>query len=378
MDREFVPNWIKRFSPDLVAITAMTNEIGQASIIDRYCKKNDIPTVLGGCHITAEPYGTLIAYPEFTNIIEGEGEWKFTEYIGEDSKIFKCMDDFPDPAFDLIDWKKYRLSPFGCKKEKSIGLVTSRGCFGKCTFCSRKVFGNKFRGYSVHRLIEMLDRIKKDHGIDDFLFYDDLFVGNRRRLIEFCEAIIGRRFTWSCCSRVDVLDLPTLNLMKRAGCWMIEYGIESGSQRILDSMKKGITLDTIRSTISLTRKSGIMSKGNFILGNLYETKKSLEETINFASSLPLDMMQHTFLAPLPGTECYEKAKNEGEFNSSWEATNTFAINFIPKELTNKYLKSASCWLTVKFYMNPCRWVQLKKHLTWRQIWSGIKTLLKFF
>lgn len=375
-DREFDIERFTEFDPDLVAITAMTNEIRSASIIASFCKEARVPTVLGGCHVTAEPLKTLTTYPQFDHVIEGEGEWKFTEFIGENSTKFKTMDDFPDPAFDLIDWRKYKLSPFGCKSERSLGLVTSRGCFGKCTFCSRKVFGNKFKGYSASRLVEIIGRVKFDLGISDFLFYDDLFTGNKKRLLEFCHIIKDMGFTWSCCSRVDNMNLETLKTMKRAGCWMIEYGIESGSQEILDRMKKNITLEKITHTLKETRKSGILSKGNFILGNIGETKETLLDTIDFANRIPLDMMQHTFLAPLPGTECYESAHDYGTFNNSWEATNTFSINFIPKGLTKEDLRWYSKALMFVFYSNPIRLFILLGKLSFKQMWAGLKTILR--
>jgi anaerobic magnesium-protoporphyrin IX monomethyl ester cyclase len=380
MDREFSVQKFVDFNPDLVAITAMTNEIESASEIARFCLDVNVPTVLGGCHISADSYNTLIKYPEFGRIIEGEGEEKFISFLGGDIAKYKTMDDYPDPAFDLIDWSKYRLSPFGSKSNRSLGLVTSRGCFGKCTFCSRVVFGNKFKCLSVKRLVKMLCNIKSTFGIFDFLFYDDLFTGNKPRLLQFCEELITKKygFTWSCCSRVDNLNYGDLQFMKQAGCWMIEYGIESGSQTILDNMKKGITLEAIRNAIRITRKAGILSKGNFILGFPGETHGTLKETINFANSLPLDLMQHTFMAPLPGTEVYETAHLHGEFNKDWSATNTFSINFVPKGLTKKDLKNASKSLTIKFYSNPCRLLHLLTKLTWRQLWLGLKTLLKFY
>lgn len=377
-DREFSAEKFIRFSPDLVAITAMTNEIKSASEIAKFCNDVSVPNVLGGCHITAEPYNTLIKYPQFDDIIEGEGEHKFLEFIGADSSKYKCMDDFPIPAFDLIDWGKYRLSPFGSRKKNSIGLVTSRGCFGKCTFCSRKVFGNKYKGYSVDRLVEMLWILRRIHKIDDFLFYDDNFTSNVPRLLKFCEKMIGKGFTWSCCSRVDNLRPSDLNLMREAGCWMIEYGIESGNQKILDLMKKNITLEKVRKAVSDTRKAGILSKGNFILGNIGETKESLKDTIDFASSLELDLAQHTFLAPLPGTDCYEDASMFGEFNRTWESTNTFSINFIPNGLSREDLLLASKLFTRKFYFNFKRAFRLLTKLSWRQLWPGIKTALKCY
>jgi radical SAM superfamily enzyme YgiQ (UPF0313 family) len=167
-----------------------------------------------------------------------------------------------------------------------------------------------------------------------------------------------------------------MKLMRRAGCWMIEYGIESGVQRILDNMKKNITLEQIRLAIENTRKAGIMSKGNFILGNIGETESTLKKTVRFACSLPLDMVQHTFLAPLPGTECHKDARLHGEFNDDWEATNTFAINFVPIGLTKEDLKCASRTLLRKFYLDWRRITGLFKKLTLRQIWQGLKAFVE--
>lgn len=375
-DRRFSLRETIYFKPDLVAITAMTNEIESAASVARQCHLLKAKVVIGGCHVTAEPEKTREVYPELSNLVEGEGERPFTEMIGGDPEQYGSMDDLPDPAFDLIDWSQYKLSPFGCKKERSIGLVTSRGCFGKCTFCSRKVFGNKFRGYSVSRLIEMLERIRKDFGIDDFLFYDDLFTGNRKRLVEFCETILAKNlpYTWSVCSRVDVLDLPTMQLIKQAGCWLIEYGIESGSQKILDSIKKRIKKEQIINTLQITRKAGIISKGNFILGLPGETKETLQETIDFARKAPLDLMQHTFFAPLPGTEAYEHVSEYGEFNDSWSSTSTFAINFVPNGLTRETLLEASRKLFRSFYFNPKRLWKIFRMMSLKQMIEGAKTL----
>lgn len=351
---------VEAFKPDVVGLTAMTMYISSAAQIAKAIKENfpNIQTVLGGVHVTAEPERTKERY-QFDNFVLGEGELSFSNLLGNDG-FFETLDDLPYPAYDLVDLSKYRLSIMGTTSFRSIGLVTSRGCFGKCTFCCRKVFP-RFRWNSAEYVINELDFFNRQYGITDFLFYDDLFVGNKKRLREICEKLIGRGYTWSCCSRCDTMDRKTLELMKKAGCWMIEYGIESGNQEILNLMKKGITKEQIHDTISKTSDAGIVSKGNFIFGNFGETVETLEETISFACGLKLDYFQHTFLAPLPGTEAYERADDFGDFNPDWEMCNTFRINFIPKGITKGNLIRLSKKAWRRFYLRPrIIWQELKK------------------
>ena len=329
---------IEDFDPDIVGITAMTVMISAAAEIAKAIKDHSpqVTTILGGVHVTAEPITTLERYPQFDYAVIGEGEVVFTEFLerlrthGEPKSVqslvwkeggkinvnqrrafFKGLDEFPPPAFDLVPnlFNHYRLSVFGTRKFKSVGLVTSRGCTGKCTFCDLGVVGRGYRANSAKYLIELMKDVYEKYGVTDFLFYDDLFVGSRPRLQEVCEMIINEKlpFTWSCCARVDFIHVDMLKLMKQAGCWMIEYGIESGCQRIIDSMRKNITKEKIRETINATYDAGIVTKGNFIFGNPGETHDSIKESIDFACSIKLNYAQHTFLQPLPGSELYETA-----------------------------------------------------------------------
>lgn len=371
-------------NPKIVGITAMTVMVSAASEIAKAVKEvnSNITTVLGGVHVTAEPVETLNRYPQFDLAVVGEGEIVFTELLerlrtnGEsgtiqslvwramDGKItvnqrrafFKSLDEFPPPAFDLVPnlFNHYRLSVFGTKKFKSVGLVTSRGCTGKCTFCDLGVVGRGYRANTGKYLISLMKDVYKKYGVTDFLFYDDLFVGSRPRLQEICEIIIKEKlpFTWSCCARVDFIHKDMLNLMKKAGCWMIEYGIESGSQRIIDSMRKNISKDKIREIINATYDAGIVTKGNFIFGNPGEDHWSLHESIDFACDIKLNYAQHTFLQPLPGSELYETAGKFGTFDSSWDRFNTFSINFIPRGFTRDDLVSYSKYFWNRFYLRP--------------------------
>jgi len=334
--------------PDLIAMTAMTINANSTIQLATRLKKHKIPILLGGVHATAcreDMERTGVFYRVFT----GEGELQFNSFLGG-RPIEDNLDSLPYPAFDICSWGKYRLSVMGSKKFRSIGLVTSRGCFGKCHFCSRQIFGNRIRYHSADYILDIIERVKKDYGFDDFLFYDDLFVGNKERLREFCRKVKG--ITWSCCSRVDTVDLDTLRMMKSSGCWLIEYGIESGSQKILNLMGKGITLEKAERAVKWTKQAGIKAKGNFIFGYVGETNETLKESLRYIRRSRLDFFQHTFFTPLPGTEDYQRAEIYGEVNKSWDASNTFLINFIPTGLTRKDLLSASRKAFLAFYLNP--------------------------
>ena len=232
--------------------------------------------------------------------------------------------------------------------------MTSRGCPGQCSFCDTQVFGRKFRGYSARYVIDMIDHLIKNYGIEDFLIYDDTFVVNHKRLTEICKTLIDGKYKihWSCCSRVNFVTPEILQLMKKAGCWQIEYGIESGSPEILKRMKKSITLDQIKNALIWTKEAGIMTRGNFIFGYLGETKHTLQETMDFLMDIELDYFQQTFLTPYPGSEVYKTANSYGKANLEWEKMNNMSINFVPKGLTEKELVAFSKIAFRKFYLRP--------------------------
>jgi len=387
---EAIKKLVSDYQPDVVGITAMTVMISASAEIAKAVKETNpnIVTILGGVHVTAEPIETLKRYPQFDYAVVGEGEVVFTEFLerlrtsgepqsiqslvwkkGEEINVnprrafFKGLDEFPPPAFDLVPnlFNHYRLSVFGTKKFKSVGLVTSRGCTGKCTFCDLGVVGRGYRANTAEYLISLMKELYQRYGVSDFLFYDDLFVGSRPRLQEICEWIIREKlpFTWSCCARVDFIHRDMLPLMKQAGCWMIEYGIESGCQRIIDSMRKNITKEKIREIINATYDAGIVTKGNFIFGNPGEDHWSILESIDFACSIKLNYAQHTFLQPLPGSELYETAGRYGTFDPSWDRFNTFSINFIPKGFTRDNLVAYSKYFWNRFYLRP--------HIIWQEL-----------
>ena len=401
------------YKPNVICLTAMTIMIDASAEIAKAVKEffPDIITMVGGVHLTAEPSKTLKQYPQFDFGVVGEGElvlidfldavlnkrpwesiqslvWKDSEqiHINPRRSFFKQLDEFPFPAFDLVGDKlfsHYRLSVFGTKEFRSVGLVTSRGCTGFCTFCDLGVVGRGYRFMTAPYLINHLKELNERYQVNDLLFYDDMFTGNRKRLEAFCNAMIdaGQPFTWSCCSRVDFVSyLDILKMMKDAGCHTIEFGVESGCQRILDSMRKNVSKEKITHVIDMTTKAGIITKANFILGHLGETHDSIMETISFAGSLNTNYVQHTHLVPLPGSEIYETAHKHGTFDPSWSKMNTLLINFIPFGFTRRDLVWYSKLFWRRFYLRPrILWQELQKIHSLEgvyRLWLAVKSFFK--
>ena len=168
--------------------------------------------------------------------------------------------------------------------------------------------------------------------------------------------------------------------MKKAGCHTIEFGVESGCQRILDSMRKNVTKDKIAHVIDMATKAGITTKANFILGHLGETHDSIMETIEFANSLNVTYVQHTHLVPLPGSEIYESANRYGTFDPDWRKMNTLLINFIPRGFTRADLVYYSKLFWRRFYLKPSNiWKEFKKLKTFedfKRLGLAIKSFIK--
>lgn len=408
---EQIVDIVRDFSADVVCLTAMTIMIDASAVIAQAIKEFDprIVTMIGGVHVTAEPIRTLKEYPQFDFGVVGEGEvvlldflqrlgniedlagvkslvWKKDNDVIVNSRrdFYRDLDDFPFPAFDLVGDKlfsHYRLSVFGTKHFRSIGLVTSRGCTGMCTFCDLGVVGRGYRIMTAPYLIRHLKELNEKYNVNDLLFYDDMFTGNRKRLEAFCNAMIeaGTPFTWSCCSRVDFVQyLDILELMRDAGCHTIEFGVESGCQRILDSMRKNVTKEKIAEVIGKATDAGITTKANFILGHLGETHDSIRETIDFACSLNVNYVQHTHLVPLPGSETYEQAGKHGTFDPSWKKMNTLLINFIPTGFTRQHLVGYSKLFWRRFYLRPrIMWQEFRKVKTLEDIKRLLLALKSF-
>lgn len=376
-------NRILERSPKYVGISAPTMLISTAAKLSKMLKEknSDIVTMVGGPHISAVPEETMSRYPGIDIGVIGEGEVTILELLkalkdgmdlgsvkgliyrdkGETvitapRPYMKDLDTIPFPAWDMLPdlTAHYQQSASRIGRLPNVSIVTSRGCPFQCIFCARNVFGNVTRAHSADYLINMIKRLKDEYKIRSISFEDENFVVYKERLEEFCHKFIEEKLdiTWDCASHVNSVNPETLALMKKAGCWQINYGIESGSQRILDFIKKGSTLERIKKALKMTKEAGIITKGYFIIGHPTETMESIQETIDFTKKIDLDIFQMSHMIPFPGTELYDRAQEYGEFKNDWDNMNIWMPLFIPKGLTKEDLERESKRAFREFYYRP--------------------------
>ncbi len=223
-------------------------------------------------------------------------------------------DDSPFPARQLVPLRQYRGGPAYKRDRHSTSIFTHRGCPFQCSFCEKAVHEGPVRYRSVHGVLEEIRHIRRTFGIRDIRFIDDVLMARRDWFHEFLDAILasGERFRWLTTGRVDLVDDETLRKMRAAGCYRIEYGLESGSDRVLAMVDKGVTTATIRRAVEATRRAGIESIGNFILGFPTETEAEMLATLDLAVELDPDYAIFFPFCPYEGAEICE------QFDLGWD------------------------------------------------------------
>jgi len=199
-------------------------------------------------------------------------------------------------------------------------MITSRGCPYKCSYCSKPVFGYKFRAQSPERVAEEVAYCKEKFGVREIAFYDDVFTLNKKRAYAIADVIMERelKIYWTCETRVNLVDKSLLHHMKQAGCYAIAYGIESASQEILNTLNKGITPEQTEEAVHMSREVGMQTIGYFMIGSPGETPETISETIEFAKKLKLDFAQFAVTMPFPGTQLYDLYLKDKKDDIPWE------------------------------------------------------------
>ncbi|MFH1369614.1 MAG: radical SAM protein [Elusimicrobiota bacterium] len=327
---------IKQFNPDLAGLSSVTANFDNACLWAKEIKRNiGCPVMAGGVHVTALPEKSLQDCPEIDFLVLGEGEYVTADICDvienksfDPSKIpsvcfrkngniiknkrsgfIENLDEIPYPARDLVDLKWYRLHPQFERGRLHATVMSSRGCPSSCTFCGNITTGRKFRPNGIKYFVDELEFLVKKYGVRHFHIVDDNFAAEKSRVTGICNEILSRNLeiSWFIFGRIDQLhDEELLRLMKKSGCVFILFGIESGSQQILDNIKKGINLKQIEETCAMCRKVGIRYLNSFIIGCPGETEKTLKETINFAISLKAVISAFGVLIPFPGTPIFIK------------------------------------------------------------------------
>lgn len=365
---EEVSQSIAALQPDYLGLSATTVSVTNAARIAGRVKSrvSGVTTIVGGPHVSALPERTLDVFSSLDYGIAGEGEVSFFELLARlregrpaddvaglvyrnngrvranaRAPYVEDLDALPMPAWDLLPDFPHRFRPslLGYPRTPVATVITSRGCPFTCSFCDRSTSGRQGRMHSVETVVQLCRHLVAK-GVRHIMFVDDLFTVRKQRVVELCQALLDARlrFTWSCNSHPNLLDVETMRLMKRAGCWQIAYGIESGSQRVLDVVKREVRIPRMRETLAMTRAAGIRAKGYIMIGHPTEGIDSLAETAAFLKSAELDLCQVTKFTPYPGTPAYPTIREFGAFDEDWERMNAMNFVFIPKGLSEDVLE----------------------------------------
>ena len=324
---------IRRSKPRIIGIQAMFSMKEKAVEFAMQLREDCDVLVAGGPLATSNPEEFVSS---FDFVVLGEGEQtmlELTEAVENGTNVesipgivFKTngeikytsprsfignLDRLPFPSRDMFDneaYKHYYKSSFGYT---TTSVMTSRGCPFLCDFCSRPVFGNSFRSRTASNIVDEVETVKK-LGYERVWFADDCFTLNRNRLLGICDELVQRgvKIGWECLSRVDTVDLQVAQRMKRAGCVRVFLGLESGNDNVLKVMNKQATVKQAEEAVRIFKEVKVQTGAFFILGYPGENDGTILDTVDFASSLPLDYLSFTFPYPIPGTGLYQKVEKE--------------------------------------------------------------------
>ncbi len=418
-ERDF-EGFLKEFKPDLIGITCQTALFYNALTLAKKIKGifPQVPIIAGGAHASYRPKDFFEDSGDIAAVVRGEGELTLMDLVSHYEKGFPALidirgitykendriihnpnrnlignlDHLPMPAVDLLPLEKYRVSPDNYLGGQ-VGLInTSRGCPFGCIFCAcKEAFNRTYRDRNLAMVFKEIEYYLDNYKITELFVMDDCFGLDRKRAIEFCQGMIARgydkKLLWWCQIRVDLVDEELLTQMRAAGCKIVSFGIESGVQRILDSISKRVTLSQIRQAVKLVNKVGLEPRGSFILGLPTETLKDSLQTIYFALSLPLKQAKFGLATPYPGTELWNIALAEGQVKDVGEDWNRFTKmaaytkfrpSYIPKGRQASELVFLQKFANMTFYFKPCVVLMfLKRIKSFDDFKYFLKSVLKF-
>ena len=367
---------LKEFKPDILGFMMTTYMFQDTLAWIRYLKQElKIPVVVGGYNLRVYPEES-ISHPEIDyGVIEQaletipqlfealEGRRKIEDVVGlaykDDGQIrlnparAVVFEKFPDPARDLLPNDLY--AEFPTERKNFTVMVTSLGCPYGCYFC--EAGRTEYNPRTPATVIKEIEDCYHKYGIREIDIFDYDFTIDRKRTIEICRGIREKKLDilWACRSRVDI-DPELLREMKQAGCGRIYYGIESGSQDILDRLHKGITLDEIRQTIGYTRELGMKALGFFLVGAPGDTRQSIKETVRFAKKLKLDYVQFSKCLAKPLTPLWKQMVEQSgqDYWKDW-ILGKETDRPLPRPwstLTNEGIDNLTRWAYVDYHSRP--------------------------
>ncbi|OWT32790.1 B12-binding domain-containing radical SAM protein [Methanobrevibacter sp. 87.7] len=375
---------VKEENPDIVSISALTPTIGSA-LESAQVVKETIPetkVILGGYHPTFN-FEETIHDENVDLVIRGEGEYTMLDLVqtiekgGDLSKVkgivyeeendngdkimivtpdrepIMDLDEFPFPALHLLPMDHYKLLNMDTHMST---MITSRGCPVQCSFCSSAAMhGRKIRRRSIKNIVDEMEHLKYDYGIETIAFMDDTFTINKKRVKDLCNEIMNRNLDmmWGCTARVDTLNEEVLDKMKQAGCICIFMGVESAAQDVLDRMGKRTNINKIKEAFKIAREKKIRTIASVALGMPGDTKKAMNKTIKFVHSLKPNYAIYSLATPYPGTRFYKEAFEKNLIKvKDWSKFTLISPILDTIDCSVKDLRKIQAKAFIKFYLRP--------------------------
>jgi len=329
MSWEALEDNIRRISPGLVAVTALTPTIDKALQTAELAKKTcpQATVVMGGYHPTFN-YPEMLDKDYVDIVVMGEGEFTLLDLVetldeGGDLKnvrgiayeggvtpprpLISDLDELPFPARHLLPMDHYKILNM---KLHTATMVSGRGCPMQCSFCaSAALHGNKLRMRSPENVVDEMEHLVNDHNSGMIAFMDDTFTLKPSRVEEICDEIKRRDMDvyWGCTARADTLSEKLLRKLSDSGCITMFLGVESADQQQLDRVNKQMTIEKIRQAFKLSRENDIRTIASVVLGMPGDTKESIGRTIKFVRELNPSYALFSLATPYPGTRFYQEA-----------------------------------------------------------------------
>lgn len=390
---EILARSLKQFRPDIIGLTATTAVVHKIVDIAKTAKEilPDVTVIAGGPHPTALPEN-LLKDSLIDIVVIGEGD-RVLHAIVESGNIkdipniyyrdkaglihsnmvgvaIQDLDSLEFPAYYLFDIHKYKMPKMFARKSPLAFMETSRGCYAHCVYCNKNIHGYKLRHKSPKRVVDEMEYLLK-LGFNEIHIIDDIFTADMKRAYEICEEILRRclKFPWYPRGgiRVDRVNRELLGIMKRAGCYRIPFGIESGSQRVIDAIKKNITLQQAENAVRLAKEAGLEVECYFMIGLPAEKEEDILKSISFAHKLDPDYAKFAITLPFPGTEMFDDMVKSNRIKSfHWQEYN-FASPHDVFEHENL------SWEQIEYYYAKChRDFYLRPAYIMKSIYRSIK------
>ena len=395
---------IRRARPDIVGVTVVTPMFTICCEVAEATKRVDpnMTVLFGGPHVTLMPDLTLVnphvdfgmqgdaeeALPQFLDAFARGGVdyecvpglvWKTAGstngaiHTNPPPQRTRPLDTFPNPARSALPNDRYFDATTLTKTVTS--MITARGCPFSCSFCERHIRGGHYDARTPENVVDEIELIVREYGLDEIVIYDDTFTANQERAERICDLIIARgvEVLWDCRTRVDCVNPELLKKMKAAGCRRISYGIEAFHPEILKVLNKSITPEQAEQAFRWTRDAGINILAYFIIGSPGETREMIEDTLTFAHKLNPDFAYYSIAVPYPGTDLYDLAIREGyleydywrEYVLKEGRTDDPIPLFESKEFDRTWLNKRMRRAFFNYYFRPSYvWGRLKSLHSW--------------